>query len=72
MVGVEINADGDKQEDKTKVLKADHYVVALGSYSRELMLGLGLQIPVYPVKGYSSDRARSLIHRCRASFNRDG
>jgi D-amino-acid dehydrogenase len=46
--GVEIDAETDRQ-----VLKADHYVVALGSYSRELMLGLGLQIPVYPVKGYS-------------------
>jgi D-amino-acid dehydrogenase len=46
--GVEINADGDRQ-----ILKADHYVVALGSYSRELMLGLSMQIPVYPVKGYS-------------------
>ena len=36
-----------------EVLSADQYVVALGSYSRQLMQGLGLQIPVYPVKGYS-------------------
>ena len=36
-----------------EVLVADQYVVALGSYSRQLMQGLGLQIPVYPVKGYS-------------------
>jgi D-amino-acid dehydrogenase len=36
-----------------ETLKADQYVVALGSYSRALMQGLGLQIPVYPVKGYS-------------------
>lgn len=36
-----------------KVLHADHYVVALGSYSRALMQNFGLQIPVYPVKGYS-------------------
>lgn len=35
-----------------EILQADQYVVALGSYSRELMQGLGLQIPVYPVKGY--------------------
>jgi D-amino-acid dehydrogenase len=34
-------------------LDADHYVIALGSYSRELMLSLGLNLPVYPVKGYS-------------------
>lgn len=46
--GVEIDVETDRQ-----ILKADHYVVALGSYSRELMLGFGLQIPVYPVKGYS-------------------
>ncbi len=37
----------------TEMLQADQYVVALGSYSRALMQGLGLQIPVYPVKGYS-------------------
>ena len=37
----------------TEILQADKYVVALGSYSRALMQGLGLQIPVYPVKGYS-------------------
>lgn len=46
--GVEIHSDNNRQ-----VLCADQYVVALGSYSRELMLGLGLKIPVYPVKGYS-------------------
>jgi len=34
-------------------MHADEYVVALGSYSRELLLGLDLKIPVYPVKGYS-------------------
>ena len=40
--------------EKLKVtLKADQYVVALGSYSRALMQNLGLKIPVYPVKGYS-------------------
>lgn len=32
---------------------ADHYVVALGSYSRDLVQELGIDIPVYPVKGYS-------------------
>ena len=32
---------------------ADHYVVAFGSYSRKLLLPLGFEIPVYPVKGYS-------------------
>ena len=32
---------------------ADHYVVALGSYSPALVAPLGLQLPVYPLKGYS-------------------
>ena len=32
---------------------ADRYVVALGSYTRDLLSNLGLNIPVYPVKGYS-------------------
>jgi D-amino-acid dehydrogenase len=36
-----------------EVLHADHYVMAMGSYSRELLLRLGLDVPVYPVKGYS-------------------
>ena len=46
--GVEISTNVGKE-----TLQADQYVVALGSYSRQLMQGLGLQIPVYPVKGYS-------------------
>ena len=46
--GFEIGKNG-----QAEMLSADQYVVALGSYSRQLMQGLGLQIPVYPVKGYS-------------------
>jgi D-amino-acid dehydrogenase len=34
-------------------LTADHYVLALGSYSPALLAPLGIRIPVYPVKGYS-------------------
>lgn len=34
-------------------LTADRYVLALGSYSRELVKPLKLDLPVYPVKGYS-------------------
>jgi len=34
-------------------LRADAYVVALGSYSPLLLRGIGLSVPVYPVKGYS-------------------
>ena len=35
------------------VLRADRYVLALGSYSPLLLQPAGLRIPVYPVKGYS-------------------
>ena len=34
-------------------LKADAYLVALGSYSPLLLKPAGIRIPVYPVKGYS-------------------
>lgn len=33
--------------------EADHFVCALGSFSRPALLQLGLDLPVYPVKGYS-------------------
>jgi len=36
-----------------ELLSADSYVLALGSYSRALLAPLGLDLPVYPVKGYS-------------------
>ena len=35
------------------VVRADAYVVALASYSPALLRPLGLNLPVYPVKGYS-------------------
>jgi D-amino-acid dehydrogenase len=35
------------------VLRADRYVVALGSYSTRMLKPLGIEVPVYPVKGYS-------------------
>jgi D-amino-acid dehydrogenase len=34
-------------------LQADAYLVALGSHSPKLLSLLGIEIPVYPVKGYS-------------------
>jgi len=36
-----------------EVLRADSYVLALGSYSPQLLRPLGIDLPVYPVKGYS-------------------
>ena len=35
-------------------IKADAFVVALGSYSPQLVAPLGIRIPVYPAKGYSA------------------
>jgi D-amino-acid dehydrogenase len=32
---------------------ADSYLVALGSYSTQLLKDIGINIPVYPIKGYS-------------------
>ena len=36
-----------------ELLRADRYVLAFGSYTRDLLQPLGLDIPVYPLKGYS-------------------
>lgn len=36
-----------------ELLRTDHYVLAFGSYSRDIAKPLGLNLPVYPVKGYS-------------------
>ncbi|MDP3670306.1 MAG: D-amino acid dehydrogenase [Telluria sp.] len=57
--GVEIKRLSVDQEKIAGVLtskgelKADAYVLALGSYSPLLLREVGIGIPVYPVKGYS-------------------
>jgi D-amino-acid dehydrogenase len=43
------HADG-----RNEVLAADAYVVALGSYSPLLTRPIGLDLPIYPAKGYSA------------------
>lgn len=45
---VETEADG-----VPGTLVADAYLVAMGSYSPQLVAPLGIRLPVYPVKGYS-------------------
>jgi D-amino-acid dehydrogenase len=47
--GVEI----EYQQGRRETLTADAYVIALGSYSPLLTRGIGVSMPVYPVKGYS-------------------
>lgn len=51
-----ISVNGDKIEGvfvNGELMRADKYVVALGSYSTPLLKEIGLKIPVYPLKGYS-------------------
>ena len=43
-----------KTSSVSETLVADAYVVALGSYSPLLMRSLGINLPVYPAKGYSA------------------
>ncbi len=38
---------------QAEVVTADRYVLALGSFSRPLLQSTGLELPIYPVKGYS-------------------
>jgi len=38
----------------TEVLRADHVVVACGSYSAPLLRSAGVDLPIYPGKGYSA------------------
>jgi D-amino-acid dehydrogenase len=40
-------------ETSSELMEADYYVLAAGSYSPGLAGGLGLDIPIRPVKGYS-------------------
>jgi D-amino-acid dehydrogenase len=38
----------------TRTLKADAFVVACGSYTTPLLKSVGVQVPIYPGKGYSA------------------
>jgi len=40
-------------ETSKGLLTADKYIIALGSYSAQLVKPLGIYLPIYPVKGYS-------------------
>ncbi len=46
ITGIRLNGDDEP-------LQADAYVLALGSYSRAFARTLGLDLPIYPIKGYS-------------------
>ena len=51
--GGKISGVRTRQGTRSEVLTADAYLVALGSYSPQLVKPLGIDLPVYPVKGYS-------------------
>lgn len=42
-----------RAETESGDVEADGYVLALGSYSAPMARGLGLRLPIYPLKGYS-------------------
>ncbi|MFT4100498.1 MAG: D-amino acid dehydrogenase [Burkholderiaceae bacterium] len=44
---------GEAGASAAELLRADQYVMALGSYSRRFAMPAGLRLPVYPLKGYS-------------------
>ncbi|NMM75835.1 D-amino acid dehydrogenase [Acidovorax sp. SRB_24] len=45
---------GGQKHSKHQALKADAVVVACGSYSAPLLRGVGVDLPIYPGKGYSA------------------
>ena len=49
-----ICARGIKHSEKSQSLQADHVVVACGSYSAALLRSVGVNLPIYPGKGYSA------------------
>jgi D-amino-acid dehydrogenase len=60
--GVETDRGGTDRRIET----GDAYIVALGSYSPQMVAPLGIRLPVYPVKGYSitvpiTDAARAPV-----------
>ena len=55
--GIERNHQGQPTvtlQDSGPTLSADHVVVACGSYSAPLLRGAGIDLPIYPGKGYSA------------------
>jgi D-amino-acid dehydrogenase len=48
------DADSSVNTAPTRRLQADHFVVACGSYSAPLLRTVGVDLPIYPGKGYSA------------------
>jgi D-amino-acid dehydrogenase len=52
--GGEISGFEVEDESGKRILRADAYVMALGSYSPLMLKPLGITLPLYPAKGYSA------------------
>ncbi|MFM2050343.1 MAG: hypothetical protein RL682_834 [Pseudomonadota bacterium] len=44
----------DQISDNMQALSADHFVLAMGSYTAPLLRTVGVNLPIYPGKGYSA------------------
>lgn len=49
-----IGPGGQRGISEARILRADHVVVAAGSYSAPLLRTVGVNLPIYPGKGYSA------------------
>jgi D-amino-acid dehydrogenase len=53
-IAIKANNTPAATQNGLKTLKADHYVVACGSFTAPLLRTVGVDLPIYPGKGYSA------------------
>ena len=53
-IAIKTNNTPAASQNGLKTLKADHYVVACGSFTAPLLRTVGVDLPIYPGKGYSA------------------
>jgi D-amino-acid dehydrogenase len=44
----------DRRSGRTTALRSDHFVMSMGSYTAPLLRTVGVNLPIYPGKGYSA------------------
>lgn len=54
VVGAQVAGNASRGEEAPQLLEADQVVVALGSWSPQLVRPLGVRLAIYPTKGYSA------------------
>jgi D-amino-acid dehydrogenase len=52
--GIETVSVRDRISGLARTLQSDHFVVAMGSYTAPLLRTVGVNLPIYPGKGYSA------------------